>query len=166
MTPHRYVMLYHWMMKTDAWRDLDPAARAIYLELERRYNGQNNGLIHYSVREAAADVKVSKSTASRALDSLQSHGFIAIEKRGRFSLKIRHATEYRLTIYDSNVEGIDYAGKLATKDFVQWPNIQNPVPLVRLTGRAVKLCGPHGETASSKNTPDGLSGETVKANSE
>jgi hypothetical protein len=164
MTPHRYVKLFHWMMKTDAWRDVDPVARAIYVELERRYNGSNNGLIHYSVREAAADVNVGKSTASRALDRLQSHGFIVIEKRGRFSLKIRHATEYRLTIYDSNVEGIDYGSKLATKEFTRWPEIQNPVPMVRLTGRAVKPCGPSGETASSKDTPDGLSGETVKPN--
>src|SRR5262245_41672796 len=127
--PPRYVMLYHWMLKCVAWRDLDATARAIYLEIERRYNGSNNGLIHYSVREAAHDVKVSKATASRALDRLQSHGFVAIEKRGHFSLKIRHATEYRLTIYDSNVEGLSAAEKLATKDFMRWPEIQNTVPL-------------------------------------
>lgn len=155
----RYVMLFHWMLKSEAWKDLNATARAIYLELERRYNGQNNGLIHYSVREASADVKVSKATASRALDSLQSHGFIAIEKRGHFSLKIRHATEYRLTVYDSNVDGT-----LSSKEFMRWPEIQNTVPVVRLTGRAVKPSGPSGETVGSKNTPHGPSGETVKAN--
>jgi hypothetical protein len=53
MAPQRYVMLYHFMLKSAAWKDSSATARAIYVELERRYNGSNNGLIHYSVREAA-----------------------------------------------------------------------------------------------------------------
>ena len=95
--------------------------------LERRYNGSNNGLIHYSVREAADELKISKDTAARALRSLEAHGFIVVEKRGAFHCKIRHASEYRLTIYASDI-ATDYAGKLATKEFMRWPEIQNSVP--------------------------------------
>jgi hypothetical protein len=162
--PPRHVRLYHWMLQTEAWKDLGAAARAIYVELERRYNGSNNGLIHYSAREAARDVKISKGTAARALIELQEHGFIIVEKRGAFHCKVRHASEYRLTIYDSNVEGIPFAEKFASKDFMRWPEIQNSVPLVRPTGLVVRPYGISGDTVSSKNTSDGISGDTVKAN--
>ena len=38
-------------MKGDAWRSLSPNARAIYVEIVERYNGTNNGLISFSIRE-------------------------------------------------------------------------------------------------------------------
>jgi len=157
------VMLFHWMLKSPAWDDLSAPARAIYIELERRYNGSNNGLIHYSAREAARDVKVSKGTAARALRELQAHGFIVVEKMGAFHLKMRHASEYRLTIYDSNVEGPSVAERLATKDFMRWPEIQNTVPPVRLTGLVVRPIGPPSDTVTCKGGSRGTSGDTVKA---
>jgi len=160
----RYVMLFHWMLTGDAWKDLSAAGRAIYIELERRYNGSNNGLIHYSVREAARDVRVSKATAARALRELQAHGFIVVEKRGAFHLKVRHASEYRLTTHESNVEGLPFAEKLATKEFMRWPEIQNTVPPVRLTGRVVRPIGTRSDTLAPRNSPDSPPGDTVKAN--
>lgn len=162
--PSRYVMLFHWLLKSEAWKNLSAPARAVYVELERRYNGSNNGLIHYSAREAALDVKISKGTAARALRELQAHGFIVVEKTGAFHLKIRHASEYRLTIYDSNIEGLDYGNKLATKDFMRWPEIQNTVPVVRPTGLVVRPFGTSGDTVANKTRPDGTPGDTVKAN--
>src|SRR5947207_594473 len=98
-----FVQLFHWMLDSKAWRDLDGNARAIYVQLQRRYNGTNNGRIGYSARQGADDLKIGKATAARALRSLQAHGFIVVEKCGAFHLKIRHASEYRLTAYDSNV---------------------------------------------------------------
>ena len=98
----RFVQLFHWMLNSPAWKDLDANARAIYVELTRRYNGSNNGRIAYSVRQAAADLKISKDTAARAFRSLKDHGFIVCERRGAFQWKVRHASEYRLTTYDSN----------------------------------------------------------------
>jgi hypothetical protein len=160
----RYVMLFHWMLKSEAWMDLGAPARAIYVELERRYNGSNNGLIHYSAREAARDVKIGKGTAARAFRELQAHGFIDVEKIGAFHCKVRHASEYRLTIYDSNVEGLSVAEKLATKDFMRWQEIQNSVPPVRPTGCVVTPFGTRSGTVTSKNTPDGPTTGTVKAN--
>jgi hypothetical protein len=99
-----------------------------------RYNGSNNGFIHYSVREAARDVKIGHATAKRAFDELESHGFIFAEQRGNFHWKIdltglrrRPATEWRLTCYDSD-RATQFAEKLATKDFMRWQKNHLTVP--------------------------------------
>jgi DNA-binding transcriptional regulator YhcF (GntR family) len=107
----------HFMMNTAAWKSLDATARAIYVHMAMRYAGprSNNGRLPYSVREAAAEFHVGKSTAARAISALIDRGFIVIAKRGAFSRKTRHATEFRLTEFPSDVDNT-----LATKDFVHW----------------------------------------------
>jgi DNA-binding transcriptional regulator YhcF (GntR family) len=129
----RFVQLFHWEIKTAAWKDLSATTRALYVEIKARYHGTNNGMIGYSVRQAADDLKISKSTASRAFGELVSHGFIVAEQKGSFSYKMnaegkrkRLATEWRLTAYDSDVTA-SYAAKLSTKEFTRWPQIQNTV---------------------------------------
>jgi hypothetical protein len=113
----RYVALTHWMMRTEAWRSLNTVARCAYVELAARYAGpgSNNGRLPYSLREMAQALNVSKMTAQRALQTLQERGFIVETKRGAFSLKERHATEWRLTEF-----GDDVTGALSTKDFARW----------------------------------------------
>lgn len=120
----RYVALTHWMMRTPAWLDLRPNARCAYIEIARRYAGpgSNNGRIPCSVREISESLHISKMTALRALQELQDHGFIVQAKRGAFSVKCRHATEWRLTEYRDDV-----TGEMATKDFARWGKIQNTV---------------------------------------
>jgi DNA-binding transcriptional regulator YhcF (GntR family) len=115
--PRRYVMIYHWLMETEAWKSLDGNSRAIYLEMARRYAGpgSNNGQITYSARQAAENLHISKDTANRALKALQERGFIVATTMGAFSRKNRHATEWRLTEFDC-----DKTGDLATKDFTRW----------------------------------------------
>lgn len=119
----RYVALGHWLMRTEAWRELDCVARCAYVELASRYGGpgSNNGRLPYSVREMAEALNSSKATALRALNRLQEHGFITLTKQGGFSLKLRHATEWRLTEF-----ACDVTGALATKDFTRWKK-QNTV---------------------------------------
>ena len=135
----RHIRLYHWMTNSPAWHDLSAAARAIYCEMAKRYagDGSNNGRIPYSVREAAAELRISPATASRALKSLQHNGFIVAETRGAFSLKKRHATEWRLTEFPCDV-----SHALPTKDFMRWQpsqKIQNTVPVVKLSGRIFRI---------------------------
>jgi hypothetical protein len=132
--PMRYVMLFHWMLNSEAWKDLSANARVIYLEISKRYNGSNNGFIVYSVREAARDLKAGTSTAKRGFDELISHGFVIAEQRGDFHWKIdltgsrhRPASEWRLTCYDSD-RATEYAEKLATKEFMRWQKIHSTVP--------------------------------------
>ena len=112
----RHVRLYHFITGCPAWRDLDAVARAIYIDIARRYAGMNNGRIPYSVREAAAELRVSTATASRALAKLTDHGFIVPVVKGAFSFKKRHATEWRLTEFACNVTN----EAVPTKDFMRW----------------------------------------------
>ena len=158
----RFVKLFHWMLRGKAWRDLDPVARSIYIELTFRYNGSNNGRIGYSARQAAQDLKISKDTAARGLRSLEEHGFVVVEKRGAFHCKIRHASEYRLTIYDSDI-ATNLADKLASKECMRWQKIQNAVPVVIPTVPVVGPNGPSSRTAQCQKRRHGPSSRTVRA---
>jgi hypothetical protein len=130
------------MMKTKAWQSLGCVALCVYLEMARRYAGpsSNNGRMHYSLREGAKALKVGKSTIAAALKDLQERGFIEPTVIGSFNVKIRKATEWRLTAYPC-----DFSNRAATKDFERWQpataEIQNTVPV---GGRAVPPLGQHG----------------------
>jgi hypothetical protein len=159
---HRFVQLFHWMLNSEAWKDLNSVARSIYVELTFRYNGSNNGRIGYSARQAAHDLKISKDTAARGLRSLEQHGFVVVEKRGAFHCKIRHASEYRLTIYDSDI-ATNFADKLATKECMRWQKIQNTVPEVIPTVPTVGPNGPSNRTVQREKGCYGLPSRTVRA---
>jgi hypothetical protein len=143
----RHVRLYHYLLKSPAWQELSANARSIYIEISRRYagDGSNNGNIPYSVREAAASLRIGKSTAGRAIEELQKNGFIVMAKPGAFSLKTRHATEWRLTEFPCDV-----TGQSATKDFMRWSlQKQNSVPLAGLT---VPVVGPNGTCGGTERS--------------
>jgi hypothetical protein len=139
----RHVRLYHYFMQTEAWKSLKALERSLYIEIAARYagDGSNNGRIGYSIREAASTFRVGKSSAARALETLQDRGFIVARKKGAFSLKCRHSTEWRLTEF-----GCDLTGALPTKEFARWsPQNQKPVP-------------PGTVTVPMAGTPDTCSG--------
>jgi DNA-binding transcriptional MocR family regulator len=153
--PQRFVQIFHWEMDCAAYKDLSANARAIYDQIKRRYNGSNNGFITYSVREAARELKIGNSTAKRAFDQLQDHGFIVAEQRGHFhwkinpnGSKIRPASEWRLTIYDDN-RTADVRCQAASKEFMRWPQIQNAVPPQT---RMVSNTAPHVATTDTMIT--------------
>ena len=91
----RYVMLRYWLLKSQAWNSLSGNARALYVEIARRYNGSNNGRISYSTREAGQSLHISPCTAGRLLRILQDRGFIVCTKRGAFDFETvaRHITD-------------------------------------------------------------------------
>jgi DNA-binding transcriptional MocR family regulator len=103
------------------------------------YNGANNGLIVYSVRQAADELKIGKTTAAKAFRDLQNHGFIVAEQRGAFHWKIdvtgqrhRPASEWRITERHSD-RTVGIESRYPTKEFIRWPEIQNTVrPQVRM----------------------------------
>lgn len=152
----RHVRLYRWLTTSAAWRSLDCPARCVYLELACRYDGSNNGLIHLSIREISAALKISKATASRKLIDLIERGFIEVVTPSGFSRKDRVATEYRLTEH-----GCDRTKILPSKTFMRWPQAQNTVspraPTVPLVKPLVKkrheisIYGPPHETVRGKN---------------
>ena len=171
-----YVMLRHWLLDSPAWQSLPGNARALYMELARRYNGSNNGRILYSVREAIG-LHISPATACRLLRILQDRGFIVCTKKGAFSLKTtKDASEWLLTEYDS-----DAPVAHAAKTFMRWQmpedvdfdtlnrgpshhrKSRTRVPQRNRTGTPVKPHGYPSETTRPKKRRNGYPGETVKA---
>ena len=94
---HNFVMLRHDMMRSDTWRSLNPNARCVWTEIMLRYNGTNNGDIPLSCREAAELCNISKTTASRAFQTLQETGFIKIAVFAGFKNKHRVSTRWIVT---------------------------------------------------------------------
>jgi hypothetical protein len=155
----RHIRLQHWMLHSPAWRSLSTEARALYVQLAMRYIGTNNGRISYSVREGAEECRIGKSTAHRALNDLVDRGFMVATKHGAFSLKHKHASEWRLTEFNCDV-----TLQAATKDFMKWtPKIQNTVPVA---GLSVPVAGPFGTgsgTVVAKIARNGTCSGTVNA---
>lgn len=133
-----FVMLERYIMRSTAWRSLTPVARAVYSEVGYHYTGENNGRIVISVRGIAASLGISKDTAGRALLILEERGFIETVKRGAFNMKLRHASEFRMTAFRCDV-----TGALPSKKFMRCkPEIQN----------TVRPQGPNGTTTGTDGT--------------
>lgn len=109
----KFVRLDNFLLKTAAWNDLKPDARALYIVLKSIFSGINNGHIFLSVRRAGEKINRHKDTASKAFKELESHGFIKPRQKGAFDYKKRHATEWILTEHE-------YNGQKATKDYLHW----------------------------------------------
>jgi hypothetical protein len=101
----RYFQLHHYMLRTDAWKALSTAARAVYIQIGFRYNGVNNGKLAFSVRDAAGECNLDKGTASRAFKELVDRGFIEETRHGGISKKTRLASEWRLTAFKCDLTG-------------------------------------------------------------
>ena len=97
----RFVKLTYPLLESEAWRWLRPISQSVYIELRRRYNGLNNGRISLSLSESAHILKASKSSISKALKQLETHGFIKLIKKGYFTGRM--ASEYALT--DEQLDG-------------------------------------------------------------
>jgi len=169
----RYVMLRHWLFDSLAWKSLPAGPRALYAEMARRYNGSNNGVISYSVREAVG-LHISPVTASRWMLILQERGFIVCTRKGHFSHKtVDDASLWLLTEHDSN-HPVDHA----RKTFLRWQPPED-VDLDTLNGmpshksktrlpprnRTVTPVKPYGyprETEVPKKGRNGYPRETVK----
>lgn len=84
----RFTMLFHAMLMSNAFRACSPNARALLIELAMLENGENNGSLYMSVRDAAARMGVvDLVAASKAFDELQERGLIAMTKEAHFSVK-------------------------------------------------------------------------------
>ncbi len=115
----RFVALPHYMLSSPAWMTMAPTAKALLIQLWARHNGQNNGEIGFSVRDAAA-IGLSKSVAARALAELVERGFLRVGRESSFTLKSKAARTWILT-------GEPIGTAPATKDFMRWqPSTETP----------------------------------------
>jgi hypothetical protein len=156
----RHVRICHYMMDSPAWKSLGCGARAVYLDMAKRYAGvgSNNGRIGYSVRTAAAELHVGTSTAKRFLDELQDRGLIVATRKGAFSLKQRNSTEWRLTEFPCDV-----SNAMPSKDFLRWAPDQNK-PRYPIRHRSVSVAAPIGScdgTVPDSDTSHGICSGTV-----
>jgi hypothetical protein len=129
----RYIMFHHWMLESPAYAALRPIARALLVEMARRYNGHNNGEIGLGEREAVARLAITdRRAARRAFGELEAAGFIVKTRAGAFNVKAadgRRASEWRLTWLPTR-------DAVATKEFMSVP--RNPGPLA---GRVCSATG-------------------------
>lgn len=156
----RHVRIHHYMMATPAWQSLGCVERALYVDIASRYAGigSNNGKIAYSVRDAAEGLHIGTSTAKRAFDTLQHCGFLVAMKLGAFSLKRRHATEWRLTEFAS-----DISRDFATKEFMRWTPDKNKTRYPQ-RHQSVPVAAPIGTCSGTEpedNTSHGTCSGTV-----
>jgi hypothetical protein len=96
----RFTQVHEWLAESEAYRALKPGPRALLIELKLLYNGNNNGEIFFSVRDAARLLHVDKQTAAAWFWVLEYTGFIRARMRGTYSVKERHATVWILTEHD------------------------------------------------------------------
>lgn len=113
----RFVMLEHYLLNSHAWRSLSLSARCAFIEISRLYSPGNNGRLAVSGRMLADALFVSRQTATRTLDDLESHGFIEVVKRGGFNMKsgAGRASEWRLTLHKCDVTGAK-----PSRAFMRW----------------------------------------------
>jgi hypothetical protein len=140
------------MLQSAAWKSLSANARAIYIEISQRYAGpgSNNGRIPYSIGEACRALKIGRATAWRVFKELIEKGFLVVVTPGAFSLKHRHATEWRLTEFPCDV-----TDAMATKDFMRWSGkIQNASSVAELTVPSQNPRKSYNGTVVAKTTRD------------
>jgi hypothetical protein len=84
----RFMRLDHYLLESAAYRSLSPNARSLLVELAMIDNGNNNGAIWLSVKDAAARMGLANLTSvSRAFSDLAEAGFIRLTKEAHFSVK-------------------------------------------------------------------------------
>jgi hypothetical protein len=94
-----------------AWWALSTQARALYIELRRRYNGQ----IAFSVRDGTDLCRMNRDAVATLFKALERLGLVELATPGSFSRKVRHAAEWRLT-----TDICDATGAVPFKAFMRW----------------------------------------------
>ncbi|HGM7320042.1 hypothetical protein [Stenotrophomonas sp. 2694] len=85
ISPH--VRLYAWELECQAYRTLDPVARALLVELRALYRPSTGAEVFLSVREAMQRVGVTQRPVQNAFKSLLERGWIEEAKAGSFDQK-------------------------------------------------------------------------------
>jgi Helix-turn-helix domain len=136
----KFIQLFRYVLDSEAYISLSPSARAALVEVNRGYNGQNNGRIVLSVRNLAQRMNCHRNTAAHALQELVEKGFIEPRIKGWFSVKFRHATEWCLTD-----RRCDATGNAQSQAFQKWAPAPTPSSNseVKFKTRSQKL-GPDG----------------------
>lgn len=132
-------------MNSPAYRALSGDALKLMLDVWKRHDGTNNGDISYSVREAAELLHGNKNTAAKRFSELIEKGFLAVESKGAFHVKVRHATTWRITLEPCQ-------GHPPTRDYQRWRPAATVSP-------AITVVTPKKQNTVSLRDHDGISGD-------
>ncbi|WP_228726916.1 hypothetical protein [Novosphingobium aureum] len=92
----RFARLDFRILNSNAYRSLSPNDRSLLVELVMLYNGENNGSLYLSVRDAAHRMGLADlSAASRSFDVLQDLGFIQLTQDAHFCVKAAEKSRAR-----------------------------------------------------------------------
>ena len=110
----RFLMLHEWIQDSEAWLDLKPQPRSLYIELKRRFKGNNNGEIYLSHRDAAQLLNMHRNSIGRYFDILIEHGFLKQTSRPHLGPSgVGQSSKWELTELPVNQ-------RPATKEFMRW----------------------------------------------
>lgn len=117
-----YVQLFHWLRRTEAWRSLAPYSRLLYIEIRARYNGQNNGDIAMSYRDAMDLLGCSNVPVMNGFRELEERGFIRPAVKGSFNWKAHQSGSNRATRWTITELPVDVPERVLTPtyEFKQW----------------------------------------------
>lgn len=115
--------------QSDVIRRLSGPELKIWIELHTRHNGFNNGRIGLSYGEAARQLEMSKTTASRAFEGLQQKGLVKLRRPGERLGRL--SAEWTLT--DQPMDGHP-----PTRDYKDWVPPPKERRHVRPKSRPVK----------------------------
>lgn len=97
------MQLFHTLLSEWSRLGLSCGARALHVELIRRYTGTNNGQIYLPTREAANTLGVSRNTVSKYAQELEDCGFIVKVKAAHLGVEGKgRSAEWRLTHLSAN----------------------------------------------------------------
>ena len=122
-----FIRLHRGVTNSEAWKGLSCEARCLLIEIWARHNGQNNGRIPYSYREARKALGVGSRKVQAAFQELQDRGFMVPRAKGSFDWKQRQATEWEIT-----TEPCD--DQPAKRLYREWLKKQNTAPTVGTDG--------------------------------
>ena len=92
----RFARLDHRLLNSPAYRALSVAARALLVELTMLDNGENNGSLYLSIRDAAGRLGMADLSAVRsAFDELQELGFVEMTEAASFHVKAAEKSRAR-----------------------------------------------------------------------
>jgi hypothetical protein len=105
-----FAMLPHHLMDSAAWLGLSPGARAAVLEILRRFNGSNNGMIAAPVDLLAARLGARRQTVAKWLREAEAAGMIARTRAAWFTRTnppqgVQRASEWRIMWLADNRNG-------------------------------------------------------------
>ena len=117
----RHVQLPEWLQASEAWATMTPGARALYIELKRRFYGSNNGQIFLSHRDAAQALNLHRNTVGKFFRELEQRGFIRLTVGPHLGPSgIGQASVWALEELPTQ------DGKPAGKAFMRWNAKENP----------------------------------------